>query len=256
MADPSEPVAGPSESLAGSVAPSGRAVPSTDGDGHSANGHADGHANGHANGNGHTPPGFLHPLPRRPPGPTAKPAAIVFAIIAVIFLAGFAADEVTSSHHGSSAPGSTLVRAVAGTGGLVPEPASDVLAAIVQSGEPPANVLAALVVPKGTSAVPGTASQKGLGLYDASIDLQAPATAGHMITFVRSELRAGRWQTVSAGASGNSYQFIAEHPGSDGYEWELGVTISPTTFSPATPSATPSNGVTAFQIRLFAVSDE
>ncbi|HXW31598.1 MAG TPA: hypothetical protein VEJ21_00800 [Acidimicrobiales bacterium] len=251
MADPSEPVAGPAESLAGSVAPSGAAAPSTDGDGHSPNGHAGGH------GNGHIPHGLVvDPLPRRPPGPPAKPAAIVFAIIAVIFLAGFAADEVTSSHHGSPAPSPTPVKAVAGTGGLVPEPASDVLGAIVQSGEPPSNVLAALVVPKGTSAVPGTASQKGLGLYDASIDLQAPAVAAHVITFVRSELRAGKWQTVSAGASGNAYQFIAEHPGSDGYEWELGVTISPTTFSSATPSATPSNGVTAFQIRLFAVSDE
>jgi len=248
MADPSEPVAVPFEPSAGDAVTSADSLPS-DGDGHSPHGH----------GNGHPPAGFVPELGgSRPPGPTVKPAAIVFAIIAVVFVAGFVADEVTSSHHaGSSAPTSSPAKAVAGTGGLVPEPATDVLGAILQPDGPPANILAALVVPKGTSVVPNTASQNGIGLYDARIDLQAPSTAGHMITFVRRELHAGQWKTVSAGSSGKAYQFIAEHPGSDGYEWELGVTISPTAFSSAVAGVTaPPSGVTPFEIRLFAVSDD
>jgi len=78
-----------------------------------------------------------------------------------------------------------------------------------------------------------------------------------VITFVRAELAAGSWHTLSAGAYGSGYRFIAEHPGSDGYEWELGETLSPTTFSSPVPGmSVPPSGVTPVTLRLFAISDE
>jgi len=213
-----------------------------------------------SSGNGHGPPvARLGRAPRsgRPPGPSAKPAAVVFGIILLLFLAGFLADELTSAPH--AAPpvrGTPSSRPVAGTGGLVAEPASSVLAPVATAGEPPANVVSALVVPRGTAGVPGSASQQGLGLYDATVHVQVPAAEQEVITFVRTELAAGSWHVLSAGLRGQGYQIVAQHPGSDGYEWEVGFTLSPTTFTSTVPGVrVPATGVTPVALRLFAVSD-
>jgi hypothetical protein len=197
------------------------------------------------------------PRSRRPPGPSARPAAVVFAIIALIFLVGFIADDLTSAHHPAPAAQHAAARAVPGTGGLVPEPSSDVLGPILTADEPPANVVSALVVPKGSEVVPHTATQLGLGLYDATIEVVFPGPEQHAIAFVRTELAAGSWHRVSAGPSSAGYLIVAQHPGSDGYQWELGATLSPTTFSsPVTGMSVPDTGVTPVTLRLFAISDE
>ncbi len=207
----------------------------------------------------HTPVLDRPPEPaRRPPGPTAKPAAIVLAAILVVFLAGFFDDLVTSGHHGAPPSPASVARAVPGTGGLVPEASAAVLSPVVSADEPPANIVAALVVPKGTQDVPRSGVQQGVGLYDASIDVEVPAAETDVITFLRKELKAGDWTIDSTGpASDSTYRFIAEHPGSDGNEWELGCTLSPTAFSSTVPGMTvPRSGVTPLTLRLFAISDD
>ncbi len=220
---------------------------------------ADGRAAG-SSGNGHGAPGprlGRAPRPGRPPGPSAKPAAVVFGIILLLFLVGFLVDELTSAPHatpsGHATPSS---RPVPGTGGLVAQPASSVLGPLSTAGQPPANVVSALVVPRGTAVVPGSASQQGLGLYDATVHVQVPAAEEAVITFVRTELGAGRWHVLSAGPRAQGYQIVAQHPGSDGYEWEVGFTVSPTTFTSAVPGVgAPAGGVTPVALRLFAISD-
>ncbi|MHB8439159.1 MAG: hypothetical protein ACYDD4_08360 [Acidimicrobiales bacterium] len=193
---------------------------------------------------------------RRAPGPTVKPAAIVFGIILVIFLVGMVADAVSSSH---SAPPRTShhVTAVAGTGGLVPTAAASLLGAITTGDQPPSNVIASLVIPHGTRAVPGSSLDHTLGLFDRSMRVQVPATATDVIAFFRAELPAGAWKVQSAiPQPGGSYQFIAQHPGSDGYEWEVGLTLA-STFASVVPQVTvPGSGATVVTIRLYASSDE
>ena len=218
-------------------------------------------SNGH--GNGSRPvPGAAAPGDRagggRPPGPSAKPALVVFAIVFVVFLAGFLADLLSGGARTSAPPRPAAATPVPGTGGLVPEPARAVLAAVVTADQPPADVLDALVVPKGTRFVPGSAAQRGLGLYDASVRVEIDASEQDAITFFRAELAGGNWHLLSAGrASGGGYQLIAQHPGSDGYEWEVGETISPTAFSSQIPGGSaPAAGVTPATLRLFAVSDQ
>jgi hypothetical protein len=195
--------------------------------------------------------------PSRPAGPTARPAAVVLAVIVVVFLAGFVADLLSSSHHGAAPSPSRGTAPVPGTGGLVAIPAAAVLAPITTADDPPPDILSALVVPEGTRDVAGSASQRGLGLYDASQGLVVPASEGDVITFLRTELGAGRWQITSAApASGGTYRIIAQHPGSDGYQWELGATLSATTFaSPVAGMPVPKSGVTPLTLRLFAISD-
>lgn len=211
-------------------------------------------------GNGHGPlrPGLGRlPGSGRPPGPSAKPAAVVFGIILVLFVVGFVADQLSSSPHTRTpshpAPPS---RPVPGTGGLIAEPAAPLLAPVVTDREPPTNVVSALVVPEGTAFVPGSASQQGLGLFDATVHLQVPAPEQDVITFTRAELDAGQWQVLSAGPRGGGYQFVAQHPGSDGYEWEVGFTLSATAFTSTVPGVSaPAGGVTPIALRLFAISD-
>jgi len=205
-------------------------------------------------------PGVPGPgVPSRPPGPTARPAAVVLAVIAVVFLAGFLADLLSGTNHSSSKTppsSSSHPRAVAGTG-LVPEPAAQVLSPIVTPGDPPADIVGALVVPVGTQDVPRSSAQRGLGLYDASVAVEVPAANAAVIQFLRTELTAGRWSVKSAGpASGGTYRIIAQHPGSDGYVWELGATLSPTAFASSVPGmSVPASGVTPLTLRLFAISD-
>ncbi len=221
----------------------------------SGNGHGPSSTNG--SGGPTRPPGGPPAGARRPPGPSTRPAAIVFGIILAIFVLGFVADDLTSAHHSAAAHHRLAATAVPDTGGLVAEPSSDVLHPILSADEPPADIVSALVVPKGTEVVPHTAAQLGLGSYDATIKVVFPAPEQEAITFVRTELAAGSWAKVSAGASGSDYLFVDEHPGSDGYEWELGVTLSPTTYSsPVAGMSVPATGVTPVKLRLFAISDD
>ena len=222
-------------------------APRTDGHGDGGDGHG-------GNGSGDAPAAHI---PGRPPGPSAKPALVVFAVVFAVFLTGFLADLLSGSPSSSPARPSAAT-AVPGTGGLVPEPAGAVLGAVVTPGEPPADVLASLVVPAGTRYVPGSGDQRGLGLFDATVTLELPSPEQDAITFFRAELGAGRWHVLSAGPTpGGGYRLIAQHPGSDGYEWEVGETLSPTAFRSAVPGVTaPATGVTPASLRLFAVSDQ
>jgi len=100
--------------------------------------------------NGHGPAAPRHNgarSGRRPPGPSARPAAIVFGIILVVFLAGFVADDLSSAHHAAPSTHQATPKAVPGTGGLVPEPSTDVLGSIVDNDEPPANILGQVAEP-------------------------------------------------------------------------------------------------------------
>ena len=221
-----------------------------------SNGH--GHPDGQPSG-----PGGAGPGPPagggRPPGPTAKPALLVFAVVFVVFLAGFLADLLSGGSAPSAPPGRAAATApVPGTGGLVPVPARTVLAAVVTADQPPADVLGALVVPRGTRFVPGSGTQRGLGLFDGSVRVEIPASEEDAITFFRAELAAGNWHLLSAGrTSAGGFQLIAQHPGSDGYEWEVGETLSPTVFSSQVPGGSvPATGVTPAALRVYAVSDQ
>lgn len=194
---------------------------------------------------------------RRPPGPSAKPAAVVLGIIFVLFVIGIVAAGLTGST-ATKPPAAPRSAVVPGTGGLVAVSAREVLSPILTTGEPPADVVAAVVVPRGTSVVPGTAAAHGVGLFDSTVGTQVPTAEAATIVFFRAELAAGRWHLLRSGPSGTGgYQFLAQHPGSDGYEWEIGITLAATRFSSAVPAVTaPPTGVTPVTVRLFAVSDQ
>jgi hypothetical protein len=76
-----------------------------------------------------------------------------------------------------------------------------------------------------------------------------------VIDFYRAELPAEGWKVISQGPPHDApgFEFLGQMSGSDGYSWEIGVTVSPTEFP--TGLASTATGVTPFTLRLFAVDD-
>jgi hypothetical protein len=210
---------------------------------------------GAVSGNGHAPPGDGDPdgpgtggaRRRRGPGPTVWPATIVIGVALVVLLGGalsaiFASGSATTSVQSTpkTAPGAPIA-AVSAQGALSP---------ITTPGRPPANVVAALVVPAGAIVVRGSATDRSVGLYDRSLGFTTARSEADVIAFYRAELPAQGWKPLSQGlpATGTGYEILARIAGTDGYFWEVGITVSPTTFA-GTAQTTP------FTVRLFAVSD-
>ena len=202
------------------------------------------------------PPGGGPPAPggpgRRPAGPSTRPALIVVGIGAVVLLVGGIGSALTGAGSTSTPKSSgpktvrgATIEAVSADAGLRP---------VIADGEPPGDILAALVLPKGSTVRAGSATDNGIGLYDRSLSFQIPFVQGRVVDFFRAELRAYKWQIESQGAAGTDpgYRIVAQHPSSDGDEWEFGATIEPTTFG--TGSA--ATGTTEFTVRLFAVTDD
>ena len=223
-----------------------------------------------ARSNGHGPGGRhsgADPPPGRPPGPSTKPALIVLGLTLVIFTVGVVL-EVLSGSQSRPTPAPTSIATAPGAV-LHAVPARPLLRSIVTVGEPPDDLLNALAVPRGTTPVPGTALNRGVELYDRSLRLEVPATEQAVISFFRAQLPAQHWRRLSQGTAAKvpGYQILEQHPASDGHEWEIGVTVSPTVFpgqAPSSPGSAsggsvappPATGTTAFTLRLFSVSDQ
>ena len=191
-------------------------------------------------------------VPRRPPGPSTRPAMIVMGIALVVLLAGGIGAALTSS--GSTVPRGPSVLKTAPGAGIGAIPGRPALRGIVSGGQPPDDILDAVAVPRGTRPKAGSVTNNGIGLYDHSETFTVGAPEERVITFFGAELRAFKWQIVSEGAAPHSdpgYRIVGLHPSSDGYEWEIGVTVEPTTFG-APPAG--AGQTTPYTVRLFAVT--
>jgi hypothetical protein len=166
---------------------------------------------------------------------------------------GFIGALATSSGSKRSVPLTSLPTAKGA--GITATPGRHALAPIVKGGQPADDILDAVPLPKGTALQPGSAVNNGIGLYDHSLSFVIPVSEQRVITFFGAELPALKWQIVSQGSAPKStpgYRIVGQHPSSDGYEWEIGITVSPTTFRSVAGSSTET---TAFTLRLFAVTD-
>jgi hypothetical protein len=65
-----------------------------------------------------------------------------------------------------------------------------------------------------------------------------------------SKHRAGRYR---APVRPGTIEVLGQRAGSDGYYWQIGAVVAPTTFPSSGPGA--KTGLTEFEVRLFQVSD-
>lgn len=225
-----------------------------------------GRADGSGSGRGYSGSG-------RPPGPSTRLALIVLVITGVLFLGGFLVEWLGS---GSPSPTASSVRQ-AKTSPLVAVSGAHALSALIVAGQPPSDVIAASVVPEGTTAVAGSSVDSGVETYDRNVELSVNASQSDVIRFYRAELAAEGWGSVQqaaapTGPSGfpsGSVEVLAKRGASDGYYWEIGVTVLPTRFASSTApngsssavsgsssAGTQSGEVTDFRLRLFVVDDD
>jgi hypothetical protein len=184
------------------------------------------------------------------PGPSTRPALVVLGIIAALFVTGFVVDTLSSGPH----PTSTSHPLTTASGApLHAVPAGPLLDAIVSQGQPPTDIVHAVAAPAGATAVPDSSTNRGVELYDRSVRIQVAASQQDVIGFFRAQLPFMHWTRLSEGPKNSDYQLLFQHPGSDGHEWEVGVTVSPTQF-PVTGGT--ARGTTTFTVRLFAEADQ
>jgi hypothetical protein len=188
----------------------------------------------------------------RPPvrrTPSMRPALVVLGLAVVILLLFGITAVVTGSDAPPKAPSSRPV-AVAGTW-LRAVPADTSLAPIVNAGSPPANIVDSLTVPQAAKALVPTNNAQGDGQYDQQMAYRVAASQAAVIAFYRSELSRSGWAIASDGAAygETGTEVLAKKGGTDGWEWEAGVVISPTTFGHGAQESTP------FVLRLFQIPD-
>lgn len=197
-------------------------------------------------GPGPGPPGTgVHP-PRARRGPSTKPALVVVAVAAFLVVS-FSIGGILTGGTPPKLPKVTVHRTT-----LPAAPATAALAPIERPGTPPHDVLGALVVPAGATRVSAT-PWDGLTEFSGSVLFSVPATQADVVQFFRAELAGRGWRVISTGpAHGHplSTEVLAQRASSDGWYWEAGVVVQPTTF-PQQASA----DRTRFTLELFVVPD-
>jgi hypothetical protein len=106
----------------------------------------------------------------------------------------------------------------------------------------------ALVVPTGASAVTRTDYDRLNGPYDRGVGFSSLVSSDELLNFFRFELAANHWsnRTEAPARGGPGTQVLAQHKSSDGFYWEVGVTVRPSPGQP--PGAVSTN---RFDIRLL-----
>ncbi len=203
------------------------------------------------------------PTPPRRRRPSMWPAMIVVGL-AVVILVGFGVLSAVSGTRTVNTPTTTPggpARAAGGRPVAVPNttlrgvPAATAMRAIETVTTPPANVVAALWVPKGVSKGAVVQSTSVSSSYDRTIRFTLDAPEATVVAFYRTELARHGWKLASVGtpphAPNGTVGVLSEIAGDDGWYWEAGVEVSPTRFTAGKP-----NGTTTFTVELYEVPDD
>jgi len=178
-----------------------------------------------------------------------RPALVVLGL-AVLILVLFGVGSALWGSGSNSSPHQSAAIRVPGTS-LVAIPAGPSLRPIVQPGSPPSNIIVALTIPSGAVARTSIDHSANAGQYDEEMRFTMATSEEALITFYQFELPRLGWHVTSTGPpTGQAgMELLAEKSGNDGWEWEVGAVISPTTFAGSTTGSTP------FALRLFQVPD-
>jgi hypothetical protein len=194
--------------------------------------------------------------PLRPPTPGGFSIrlALIVPVLGLVIIATFVTLGIVSSHSPAPVKSSAVPSRVPGSA-LGAVAADDVLRPIVGSGEPPSNIINAAVVPAGSVRISHGNNASGAGQYDAQVTLRSAASQGALLTFFAAAMHQDGWQVFDKGAAANdpgALEVLGKLAGTDGYFWEMGVTIMPTAFG---HGASPS-GETNFTVRLLQQNDD
>jgi hypothetical protein len=171
------------------------------------------------------------PAPRPPLTTTTSlwPAGLILGL-AVVMLGVFLLIDFATNKGVVTVP--TTIPTVVGGLSLDAKPGA-ALQYCLQSEEVPGNIDSAFIVPEKTVPRPGANTPDlGAGEYDCYEPMATTgASSGALIKFFDTQLEARGWSLFSKGASNGDPQSLFQKAGSDGFYWELGVTVNKSTAS-------------------------
>jgi hypothetical protein len=193
--------------------------------------------------------------PLRPPtrgGVSMRPAMIVLGL-AVLIIVLFVGLALATSSQPAPVHKSGGVVSVTGSS-LKAGPAAVALAPIISLGQPPNNVVNAVDIPVGAVRTSSLNNAGQSGQYDSQITLRSDASQGALLAFYASDMKSQGWQIFDRGPASNdpnALEVLGKLAGTDGYYWEMGVTVQATSFGKGAPAA----GDTPFTVRLLQEPD-
>ena len=123
-----------------------------------------------------------------------------------------------------------------------------------QPGQPPDNIVNAVDIPVGAVRLSHQNNAAESGQYDSQVSLRSDASQGALLAFYASDMKSQGWQVFDRGPAANdpnALEVLGKLAGTDGYYWEMGVTVQPTSFGNGAPAA----GATTFTVRLLQEPD-
>jgi hypothetical protein len=182
-----------------------------------------------------------------------RPAMVVLGL-AVLILAVFVTIGIVFSQSPARVRTGSGSDRVTGTS-LRSVPAAAALAPILGSGEPPSNIVNAVSVPAGSVRIGHQNNAAESGQYDSQVELRSTASQAALLGFFAAVMRQQGWQSFDQGPAANdpgALEVLGKLAGRDGYFWEMGAIIEPTSFG----NSAPSTGWTDFTVRLLQESDD
>ncbi|HEY5098392.1 MAG TPA: hypothetical protein VII46_10100 [Acidimicrobiales bacterium] len=175
------------------------------------------------------------------------PALVVLGIAVFIVVAGIVASTLASG----SDPTLSIRRITIPGGTVVPlTPAGSAMKAIVSAGEPPADILGNLAVPAGSTVTRTINLDQGATQFDRTVVLRTGLSSDQVGDLYRMLLPRLGWAVLDSGspASGSTpgTVILFKRGSGDGFYWEVGATVSPTT----------SAGTTTVSLELWELPDD
>jgi hypothetical protein len=173
------------------------------------------------------------------------PALIVLGIaVFIVILGGIASLLATNST--PSRPRSSVT--ISGGKVIALTPASLAMKSIVSAGQPPSDIIGNMVVPTGSAYVRTVNTDQGVTQFDRTVHFSTHLSQSQVVDVYRTGLVGLGWKISYHGpqTGGLGTEVLAKHGSSDGFYWEAGVVVSPTT----------STGLTPFSVEIFELSDD
>ena len=110
-------------------------------------------------------------------------------------------------------------------------------------------------VPAGTVRISAQDNSAASAQYDSQVVLRSDASQGALLSFFAAAMKQQGWQVFDRGPAANdpgATEVLGKLAGSDGWFWDMGAVIRPTSFGPGAPAG----GWTDVTIRLYQESDQ
>jgi hypothetical protein len=164
------------------------------------------------------------------------PALIVLGLAVFLLIGGVVASAVSSG----STPSFSIRKVTLADGTTVAlSPATVRLHAIVSNDEPPADIIGNLGIPTESVVTGVVNSDQHTAQFDRTVGLRSQLSQGQLMEAYAHLLRAVGWQVIYTGAAPQgvpgSTEVLAKRGSGDGFYWETGVVVSPTTPAGSTP---------------------